>query len=300
MDRRQIALERAIGLHDDEALFPAVRLLLCGDDIEVMRIYLPDEHRHVLCPSVRGSIRDDRHARGRVALLEFSYHVFLRHFESGEDEFAYRWGFLDMGDVLHREVRPSLRQFATDHPAALRRVLVLLARRLRRSCHICNLKPRMVLQQLDVLLPDHACRAEDSYWNFLHDPTVLTDVCFVKHFECLLGVTLAHYERDGNARSRLRNEFDGDIVLSERGEHLSGDSRNVHTAAHGAHDRLPSFDSDAAELLESLHYLVQVLVAVDSERNAGDRGCNDINAGAIPVEYLEHPSHETVDVEEFG
>src|SRR3990167_7659556 len=256
MDRRQIALERAIGLHDDEALFPAVRLLLCGDDIEGMRIYLPDEHRHVLCPSVRGSIRDDRHARGRVALLEFSYHVFLRHFESGEDEFAYPCGFLDIGDVLHREVRHSLRQFATDHPAALQRVLVLLARRLRRSRHIYNLEPRMVLQQLDVLLPDHACRAEDSYWNFLHDSTVLTDVCFVKHLECFLGVTLANDDRDRDARGGLRDKFDRDIILPEHAEHLSCDAGDIDTTAHGTHNGFPPLDIHAAELLEPLHYLV--------------------------------------------
>ncbi len=63
VDRRDVALERAVRLHRDEAALRAEPLALRLDDRGVLRVDLGDHHRHVGRAAVGRVVRDDRRLR---------------------------------------------------------------------------------------------------------------------------------------------------------------------------------------------------------------------------------------------
>src|SRR3989344_6219415 len=128
-----IALDTAVRLHDDESFFPAARLLLEGDNVEMMCVYLGNKHGDIGSMAVRRCIRKYRHASSSVHFFRFAYHVLVRHFERGEHEGALACSLLHVGDIVYRKPGDARRYLSRDDPSVLERILVFLSRRLRRS-----------------------------------------------------------------------------------------------------------------------------------------------------------------------
>src|SRR3989344_1968650 len=146
IDGRQIALERTIRLHDDKTFFPAIRLLLRRNDVEMLRVYLGNKHRDVLRAAMRRGVGKYRHPRGSVLVLILSDELFFRHLEGRENERARGGGFCDIAYVLDHEMCNTLRQTTSDKPSIAQRIFIFLSRRLRRSGDVHHLEPRMILQ----------------------------------------------------------------------------------------------------------------------------------------------------------
>src|SRR5512146_1133923 len=70
VERRDVALDRAVRLHRDEAAARPEPTALRLDDHRVARVDLRDHHRDVGRPAVRGVVRDHRRLRAGVVLLE--------------------------------------------------------------------------------------------------------------------------------------------------------------------------------------------------------------------------------------
>src|SRR3989344_5662530 len=127
MDGGNIALDTAIGLHDDEPLFPSTTLLLKRNDVEMVWIYLRNEHRYIESGTMRRGVGKNGHACGRVRFLRFSYHVFIRHFKGREDESAFRWCWPALRAAPHDVLGHTRRFFPRHNPPAFERVLIFLS-----------------------------------------------------------------------------------------------------------------------------------------------------------------------------
>ncbi len=85
VERGDVALERAVRLHGDEAALRSEAAALRDDELRVLRVHLGDHHRHVGRRAVRGVVRDERRLVLGVRVLERARLV-LGHVDRAEHE----------------------------------------------------------------------------------------------------------------------------------------------------------------------------------------------------------------------
>ena len=168
MQRGHVALQRAVGLHSDEAALCAEALSLRVDDLDVVCVDLRNDHRNVRCPAVGGVVGDDGALELRVFFLQRLDFVFF-HIDRAEDKVDHRRDLLRVRLRIHdNEIALGFRNILLHEPLARDGVLVGLARAMGACCKNDRLKPRMLRCQQHEPLPDHARCANDTDFILLH------------------------------------------------------------------------------------------------------------------------------------
>ena len=175
MQRRNIALQRAVGFDGNKAAFGTQALSLRGDDFSVVVVDFRNHHRHVGGEAVRGVVGHNWAFQLGVPLLQCADFL-LFHVHCAESKVHTAGNLLSVRhSVLDNDGAHLLRDGGAHHPAAAHRLLVGLARRVGRGGKGGHLKPWMVLQQGDKSLADHAGRADDGYMILFHLRYILSE-----------------------------------------------------------------------------------------------------------------------------
>ena len=168
MQRRNIALQAAIGLDGDEAALRAETAALRLDDADVVGVQLRDDHRHIRRPAVRGIVGDDGTFEPRIALLQCADLV-LFHVHGAEHEIDHGGELFCVGLRVENGHFRRLRRDGLRHvPFGADGLTVGLACAVRTGGQSRQLEPRMRGDQKDKALTDHAGRADDADLVFFH------------------------------------------------------------------------------------------------------------------------------------
>ena len=167
-ERRDIALERAVGLDGDEAAGGAETLLLSGDDVEVLRVQFRDDHGDVFGVAMCAVVRNDRNVSLCVLLFE-SRGGFFGHVDSTEDEVDHLADLLDVVLCVHDDdVLELFRHRGLELPFGADGVFVRLAGRTGTGRERNDVEPRMTREEGGEALTDHAGGADDTYVVLFH------------------------------------------------------------------------------------------------------------------------------------
>ena len=132
----------------------------------MLRIDFRHDHRHVRRPAVRAVIGHHRGFGLRVLFLGCANLVF-RHVDCGEQEIHIRGDVFDIRHVLDDHGLDELRHRGFHLPTPADSLFVGLAGAVRRCSERNQLEPRVVFEQGDEALPDHAGCAENADLDFL-------------------------------------------------------------------------------------------------------------------------------------
>ena len=163
--RRRVGLNRAVRLDGDETARGAQALLLVGDHVEMLRIDFRHHHRHVRRPAVRAVVGDDRRFGFGVFLFDGA-NLVLRHVHRAKQKIDAGGHIGHIGHVLNNHALDELGHRRLHFPAAADGLLVGLAGAVRGSGEGGQLEPRVVFQQRDETLADHAGGAENADFQF--------------------------------------------------------------------------------------------------------------------------------------
>ena len=168
MERRDVALQAAVGLDGDEAALRAEALALGGDDFEVLGVYFGHDHGHVGGPAVGAVVGDDGALELGVGLLEGD-DLLLLHIHGGEDEIHLRGDGLHVADgVLHDDGLGAFGHGDVDGPAGADGVLIGLSGAAGAGGDDRQVEPGMPGEQGDETLPHHAGAADDADFELVH------------------------------------------------------------------------------------------------------------------------------------
>ncbi len=156
---RGVGLDGAVGLDSDKAPRGAKALLLIPDDLCVLRVDLRDDHRDIRGPAVCGVVGDDRRLGLCVLLLDRT-DLILGHVYGGEDKVHILCNALHIRNVLHDDLCGRFRNGSVELPSSLYGLAVGLSCASSGGSDLRHLKPRMMLQDLDESLTDHAGAAK--------------------------------------------------------------------------------------------------------------------------------------------
>ena len=171
---RGVRLNGAVRLDGDEAVLGAKALALMLDDLVVLRVDLRHDHRHIRRPTVGAVVGHDRGLGLRIFLFDGADLV-LRHVHRGEHEVDVLDHVLDVGHVLDHHVLDELGHRGFHLPAAADGLLVGLAGAVRGRGKGDQFEPRMVFEQRDETLTDHASSSENADFDlFGHNNLSLT------------------------------------------------------------------------------------------------------------------------------
>ena len=153
----------------------AEALALVGDHVVMLGVDLRYDHRHVRRPTVGAVVGHDRGLGLRVFLFDRADLV-LRHVHRGEHEIDVLDHILDVGHVLDDHVLDEFRHRGFHLPATADGFFVGLAGTVRGRGKGDHFEPRMVLEQRDEALSDHARSSENADLNlFGHNNLSLDD-----------------------------------------------------------------------------------------------------------------------------
>ena len=180
---------RAVRVGDDPAL-PAARGRLAVEELEMVGVHLGNHQRHVRVHAVVSRVADDEVPGGGEGAFDFSGD---RRVEPGEHQLrrAARRRLLDgqSRDIVRR------RRGQTPRGG----VAIGLALRTMAGAEPGDLEPRVVREERDELLADHAGRAEDANFDLSHDSFVLSGRPEGLHYYCV---------RDPNTSWRSKKKAD--------------------------------------------------------------------------------------------
>ena len=168
-----VALDGAVALDGDEAARGAQALFLRGDDLQVLGVYLGDDHRHVRSPAVGAVVGDDRRLAPGVLLLERQY-LLLLHVHGGEDEVHLAGDGSHVRGVLDDDTLCALGHRDVQRPTLGDGLLVGLARAALTRGDDLQLEPGVVRYKGYKALTHHTGAANDAYFKFFHCKTFLS------------------------------------------------------------------------------------------------------------------------------
>ena len=166
---RDIALDRAVGLDGNEALFCAQALSLGIDHTDVVCIDFRHHHGHICCPAVGAVVGYYRYLQPGIALFQGADVLFL-HVHGTEDKVDLGGQSLCIGlGVQHHQIPGGRWNRPFHSPAACYGIFVALSGAGGAGSHGNQLKPGMVFQQCNKTLADHARTSDNSYAILFHD-----------------------------------------------------------------------------------------------------------------------------------
>ena len=169
MQGGHIALERAVGLHGNEAPLGAQTLALRVDDGDVVGVDLGHYHGHIVGPAVGGVIGDHRALQLGVLLLQGADLVLL-HVDGAEHKVHHRGQLLSVRlSVQHHQLLGLLGHGNIQCPAAGQSLLVGLAGTAAAGRDGGELEPGVILHQGDEPLAHHTRAADDTDLELFHD-----------------------------------------------------------------------------------------------------------------------------------
>ena len=163
-ERRSVGLNRAVRFDGDEAVRGAETLALVLDHLIMLRIDFRHDHRHVRSPTVGAVVRHDRRFGLRVFLFDGA-NLSLRHVYCGEHEIDVLDHVFYIGHVLDDHVLHEFRHRRFHLPATADGLFVGLAGAVRGRGKGDQFEPRMVFEQRDEALSDHARSSENADLN---------------------------------------------------------------------------------------------------------------------------------------
>ena len=143
---RHITLNRTVRLNSDEAACRAQTFLLMLDNLEMLRVDLRNDHRHVRRPAVRAVVGNDRRFRFGISFLD-GLDFILAHIDRAEHEVHRCRDLFHLIHMHHHEFFDCLRNRCIHLPSSFYRLFIGLsgAASARREGH--NLKPWMIFKQ---------------------------------------------------------------------------------------------------------------------------------------------------------
>ena len=187
--RRNVGLDRAVGLNGDKAALGSQTLALCRNDLGMVSVDLRNDHRNVRGTAVSGVVGANRALELCVLLLKGA-DLILLHIYRAEDEINLGGNLLCISScVVHNHVLVLVGHRNGHLPAALASLGIGLAL-VSAGCSECyDVEPRVVFQQQGEALTDHTGRADDAYFVLLHVYQILPKgiltkkLCDEKHTE---------------------------------------------------------------------------------------------------------------------
>ena len=164
---RGIGLDGAVRLDGDEAILRAEALFLRFNDGKVIGVDFRHDHRHVLDAAAGAVVAHDRDFVLRVGFLQRADFVLL-HVHGAENEVHMLAHFVNIRRIDDGHARHLFRNLPRERPTLPDRLAVRLSGTARRRRHTVHLKPRMILQQRNKALTDHARCANNAYTILLH------------------------------------------------------------------------------------------------------------------------------------
>ena len=134
------------------------------DHLIMLRVDLRHDHRHVRSPTVGAVVRHDRRFGLRVFLFDGA-NLSLRHVHCGEHEIDVFDHVFHVGHVLDDHVLHEFRHRRFHLPATADGLFVGLAGAVRGCGKGDQFEPRMVFEQRDEALSDHARSSENADLN---------------------------------------------------------------------------------------------------------------------------------------
>ena len=163
-----VALDGAVGLDGDEAVFRAQTLPLSLDHRRVVAVDLGDQHGNVADAAVGAVVGYHRRFRTGVPFLQRADLVLL-HIHGAEDEIHPGGHFLHLSSVQHGHIRHVSGDGAIlERPAAFHCFPVRFSRAAGGRGQTGHLKPGVMFQQESEALADHSGRAHDTYTIRMH------------------------------------------------------------------------------------------------------------------------------------
>ena len=163
-ERRSVGLDGAVWLDGDEAVRGAETLALVLDHLIMLRVDFWHDHRHVRSPAVGAVVRYDRRFGFRVFLFDGA-DLGLRHVHCGEHEIDVLDHVFHVSHVLDDHVLHEFRHRRFHLPATADGLFVGLAGAVRGRGKGDQFEPRMVFEQRDEALSDHARSSENADLN---------------------------------------------------------------------------------------------------------------------------------------
>ena len=166
-----VALQAAVGFDCDEATLGAQTLALGRDDLNVVGVDLRHHHRHIRGAAVCAVVGDDRALCLGVSLFQ-RLDLGLGHIDRAEDEVHLRGDLFHLGGVQHDHLLDAFGHRSGHSPAGADGFLIGLSGAAAGSGQRGQLEPRMIFQQRDKALTDHASRTDDTnfilFFHFQH------------------------------------------------------------------------------------------------------------------------------------
>ena len=159
---RRIALDGAVRFYRDESAGCSETFLLIRDHIEMIRINLRHDHRHIRRPAVRAVVGYDRRLCFRVLFLD-GFDLILAHVNRAENKVNSGCHMLHVIYIENHQILHSLRHRRVHFPASAYCLFISLACGTGACRHRHHLKPRVVLQQRDKSLTYHTCCSQNTY-----------------------------------------------------------------------------------------------------------------------------------------
>ena len=157
---RDVALDRTVGLHRDEAARRAQPAPLGLDDLCVGRVDLRDDHRDVRRPAVGAVV--GHHGRLGAGVVLLQPPELVRGHVDGAEQKVHAIGHArHVAHVPQHEVPRGIGHGSVEEPAALHGLRVGSTGALRAGGDGRRLKPRVRREQLNEPLTDHPGPAED-------------------------------------------------------------------------------------------------------------------------------------------
>ena len=168
MQRRNVALQAAIGLDGDETAPCAETAALGVEDADVLGVDLRHDHRHIRRPAVGGIVGDNGALQPCIALLQFTDLV-LPHVHSAENKIDHRGKPLCVGDCVENgHIRRHGRDGLRHVPLRGNGIAIWLARAVCAGGERRQLEPRVAGHEKKKALTDHAGRADDPDFVLFH------------------------------------------------------------------------------------------------------------------------------------
>ncbi len=154
MQRRHIALQRAVGLDRDKPALCAQPFALGRDDLDMPGVDLGHHHRHIGGKAVGAVVRDHRALGPGIRFLQCP-DLLLFHVHRAEDKVHLPGHRLHVRGVQHDQFLRGLGHRGGHRPAPRHRVLVALAGRAGGRRHRHEPEPGVMLEQRDKPLAYH-------------------------------------------------------------------------------------------------------------------------------------------------
>ena len=161
--RRNVALERAVGFDRDEAALGTQTLALGGNDLDMVGVDLGHHHGNIRGETMGTVVGDHRALSLGVCFLQ-CFDLVLGHIDSAENKIHLRSNFLYLGSVQNGHLLHALRHGSSHGPARAHCILIAFARTAAGCSQHGQLEPGMILQQSHKTLTHHASCAYDTHF----------------------------------------------------------------------------------------------------------------------------------------